>query len=162
MNMARNEQINDPKINFDALMAMSKIALSSIERIAALNLHTARTVLQDGITSASTAASTKDVKELQHIGNPMLGHAAQSTAAYLHSALGIAAETQAQATKVMVAYFSQINDGANSRGGLINGVEILKQVSSQFSAMANAGTKAVADAVTQTAASVASHSKKTS
>ena len=162
MNMARHEQINDPKINSDAMMAMSKIALSSIERIAALNLHTARAVLQDGIKSASTAASTKDVKELQHIGNPMLGHAAQSTAAYLHSALGIAAETQAQATKVMVAYFSQINDGAIGRGGLTNGVEILKQVSSQFSDMVNAGTKAVDDAVTQTAASVASHSKKTS
>lgn len=162
MNMARHEQIHDPKINSDAMMAMSKIALSSIERIAALNLHTARAVLQDGIKSASTAASTKDVKELQHIGNPMLGHAAQSTAAYLHSALGIAAETQAQATKVMVAYFSQINDGAIGRGGLTNGVEILKQVSSQFSDMVNAGTKAVDDAVTQTAASVASHSKKTS
>ena len=162
MNMARHEQINDPKINSDAMMAMSKIALSSIERIAALNLHTARAVLQDGIKSASTAASTKDVKELQHIGNPMLGHAAQSTAAYLHSALGIAAETQAQATKVMVAYFSQINDDAIGRGGLTNGVEILKQVSSQFSDMVNAGTKAVDDAVTQTAASVASHSKKTS
>lgn len=162
MNMARHEQIHDPKINSDAMMAMSKIALSSIERIAALNLHTARAVLQDGIKSASTAASTNDVKELQHIGNPMLGHAAQSTAAYLHSALGIAAETQAQATKVMVAYFSQINDGAIGRGGLTNGVEILKQVSSQFSDMVNAGTKAVDDAVTQTAASVASHSKKTS
>lgn len=162
MNTARHEKINDHNINSDAMMAMSKIALSSIERMAALNLHTARAVFEDGITSSSTVAKTKDVKELQQISNPMLGHAAQSTAAYLHSAMGIAAETQAEATKVIVAYFSQINGGAKGRGGLINGVEIFKEVSNQFSAMANAGTEAVADAVKHTAATVTALSRKTS
>lgn len=51
------------KAAVDSLLAVANTALASAERIATLNLETARSVLEDSAASAKAMMAAKDVKE---------------------------------------------------------------------------------------------------
>ena len=51
------------KANVETLLALANTAFASAERIAALNLNTARAVLEDTVASAKALMGAKDVKE---------------------------------------------------------------------------------------------------
>jgi phasin family protein len=85
---ANPEQINAFKSNIDAIMTLSRITLSSTERLAALNLSTARAALDDGSAAANALVQIKDVKELAALRSPLSGPAMEKTVAYLRQRAG--------------------------------------------------------------------------
>ena len=51
------------KASVDALLSLANTALASAERIAALNLNTARTMLEDGMSNTKAVLGAKDPQE---------------------------------------------------------------------------------------------------
>ena len=51
------------KATVDSLLSLANTALASAERIAALNLNTARSVMEDSVSSAKAIMGAKDVQE---------------------------------------------------------------------------------------------------
>ena len=51
------------KATVDSLLSVANTALASAERIAALNLNTARSVLEDSVSGAKALMSAKDPQE---------------------------------------------------------------------------------------------------
>jgi hypothetical protein len=52
------------KANVETLLTVANTAFASAERIAALNLNTARTLLEDAVVNAKSLLAAKDVQEL--------------------------------------------------------------------------------------------------
>jgi hypothetical protein len=51
------------KASVDAMLTLANTALASAERIAALNLNTARSMLEDGVANAKAMLGAKDPQE---------------------------------------------------------------------------------------------------
>jgi phasin family protein len=157
---ASPEQIDAVKTNTDAFMTLSKIAFSSAERLAALNLKVARAALKDSFAATSTMLQAKDIKELQGLQTSTPGATTENAVAYFRDVQEIAAETQKEVTKLMTSYTAQISEGSKANASWGKGFEMFKQVTSQITAVTDANIKAVGDATAQMAGSVAAHSKK--
>ncbi|MDR1661363.1 MAG: phasin family protein, partial [Azoarcus sp.] len=52
------------KANIETLLSLTNSAFANAERLAALNLNTARSVLEDSVSSTKALLGTKDVQEL--------------------------------------------------------------------------------------------------
>jgi hypothetical protein len=153
---ATPEQTDAIKINAEAFMTLSKIAFSSIERLAALNLNVARTALED----SNAMLQVKDITELQNVRSTMTGTATQNAAAYLQNVQAIAAETQKEVTKLMASYFTPLAGGTKTSAGWTNGFEMFKGFANQLTAMTEANSKAVSKATAHLVTPVGSQSKK--
>jgi hypothetical protein len=138
-------QIDAVKINTDAFMALSKISLSSIERLASLNLNATRAILENGVSTASKI-QTKDVSSLPDIQSLLPATAVQSATAYLQGVQQIAADTQKEVTSLITAYFAAQGKGTNGTGDWKNGLDLFNHFSQKMMAMTAANGKAVADA----------------
>jgi len=157
---ANPEQINVFKSNIDAFMTLSKIALSSTERLAALNLSTARAALDDGGAASNALVRIKDVKELAALPSPLSGPAMEKTVAYLRNVQEIAAEAQAEISKLMNSYLSTLGKASTASAGWASGFDMFKKVAQQMTGMAEANIKAVGDTTAQMSATVTPHSRK--
>ena len=52
------------KANVEAMLTLANTAFASAERLAALNLNTARAVLEDGMNNAKALLGAKDLQEV--------------------------------------------------------------------------------------------------
>ncbi|MCL2645359.1 MAG: phasin family protein, partial [Betaproteobacteria bacterium] len=52
------------KANIETLLSLTNSAFANAERLAALNLNTARSVLEDSVSNTKALLGTKDVQEL--------------------------------------------------------------------------------------------------
>lgn len=90
----------------DALLSLANIALSSAERVAALNLNTARTALEDGITSGKAVMSAKDPQEAITVQSGLAQPTIEKAVAYSRSVYEISAQTQEEFAKLVEGQFS--------------------------------------------------------
>ncbi|MBL8440879.1 MAG: phasin family protein, partial [Betaproteobacteria bacterium] len=51
------------KANAEVMMALLRTAFNGVEQLTALNLNTARSVLEDGVSGAKALLGAKDVQE---------------------------------------------------------------------------------------------------
>ena len=160
MMTASPEQLNAVKINTDAFMNLSKIAFSSIERLAALNLSAGRAALEDSIAASNQLLKIKDGKVGQNPQHSTTGTASQKASDYLNNLQVISTETKNEVTKLMASYFAPLAEGSNSSASWLKGYEIFKGYARQVSAMTESSSKAIGD-VTSRMTSAASSSKKT-
>lgn len=101
-----NEQfIAANKAAVDSLLAVANTALASAERIASLNLNTARAVLEDTVAGAKALASAKDAKEAASIQASLAQPAIEKAVAYTQSMVEITKQTQDEMAKMVEAQF---------------------------------------------------------
>jgi phasin family protein len=96
------------KANVETLLSLANTSFASVERLAALNLNTARTVLEDSVANAKTLMAVKDVQELlslQSLAQP----AVEKAVAYARSVYEIATQTQEEFSKVVEAQLAELN-----------------------------------------------------
>ena len=93
------------KAAVDSLLAVANTALASAERIATLNLETARTVLEDSAASAKALMAAKDVKEAVAIQASLAQPGVEKAVAYGKSVYEISTQMQEQLTKMVEAQF---------------------------------------------------------
>jgi phasin family protein len=93
------------KAAVDSLLTVANTALASAERIAALNLNTARSVIEDGVANAKALMGAKDVQELVSVQSTLTQPNVEKAVAYSRSVYEISAQTQEELAKVVEAQF---------------------------------------------------------
>jgi phasin family protein len=155
------EQIDVVKANTAAFMALSRIAFSSVERLASVNLDAARVALEVSVTASSAWAQTKDVNELQNLWSPLTGPATQNITNYLRHVQEIAAQTQEETTKLMTSYLATLTAGATAGTALAAGSDLFTNFAQQMTSLAEANVKAAGDAARQMTTPEAQSGRKT-
>ncbi|UCV21770.1 MULTISPECIES: phasin family protein [Azonexaceae] len=94
------------KAAVDSLLSVANTALASAERIASLNLETARSVLEDSVSGAKALMGAKDPQEALSIQASLTQPSVEKAVAYSKSVYEISTETQEQLAKMVEAQFS--------------------------------------------------------
>jgi phasin family protein len=102
------------KANVETLLTLANTAFASAERIAALNLNTARSLLEDTVANAKTLLSAKDVQELINIQASLAQPGVEKAVAYSRSIYEIATQTQEEFSKIFDSQYVEINKNVTS------------------------------------------------
>jgi phasin family protein len=97
------------KANVEALLTVANSAFASAERLAALNLNTARTVLEDAMTNTKALLGVKDVQELVNLQTAMAQPLVEKAVAYNRSIYEIATQNQEEVSKLVEAQVAEMN-----------------------------------------------------
>lgn len=94
------------KAAVDSLLSLANTALSSAERIAALNLNTARSVLEDSVANTKAILGAKDVQEALSLQASLAQPNVEKAVAYTRSVYEINAQTKEELAKIVEAQFA--------------------------------------------------------
>ena len=94
------------KATVDSLLSVANAALASAERIAALNLNTARSALEDTASGVQTVLSAKDPQAALAAQKSLAQPAVDKAVAYGKSVFEITSQTQQELAKMVEAQFS--------------------------------------------------------
>ena len=102
------------KANVETLLTIANTAFASAERLAALNLNTARAMLEDSVANAKALLAVKDVQQLVAMQTTLAQPAVEKAVAYSRSVYEIATQTQEELSKVVEGQFSEMNKNVAS------------------------------------------------
>ena len=95
------------KATVDSLLSVANTALASAERIAALNLNTARASLEDTVAGVQSVMSAKDPQAAMAAQKDLAQPALEKAVAYSRSMVEITTQTQQELAKMVEAQFSE-------------------------------------------------------
>jgi phasin family protein len=95
------------KATVDSLLAVANTALASAERIAALNLNTARSTLEDTAAGVQTVLSAKDPQAAFAAQKSLAQPAVDKAVAYGKSVYEITTEAQKELAQMVEAQFGE-------------------------------------------------------
>lgn len=93
------------KAAVDSLLTVANTALASAERIAALNLNTARAAIEDSVANTKTLLAAKDVQEFVAVQSALTKPNVEKAVSYSRSIYEITAQTQETFAKMVEAQF---------------------------------------------------------
>lgn len=93
------------KASVDAMLTLANTALASAERIAALNLNTARSMLEDGVANAKAMLGAKDPQEFFSLQASLAQPGLEKAVAYGRSVYEISAQSKEEMSKLLEAQF---------------------------------------------------------
>lgn len=99
------------KANVENLLTLANSAFASAERLASLNLNTARELLEDGVGNAKALLGAKDLQELSALQASLAQPAVEKIVAYARTVYEIASQTQAEVSKLIEAQATEVNKG---------------------------------------------------
>ena len=102
------------KANVEAMLTLANTAFASAERFAALNLNTARAVLEDGVNNAKALLGAKDLQEVISLQATLAQPSVEKAVAYSRSVYEISAQTQEEFSKLVEAQFAEVNKNVAS------------------------------------------------
>lgn len=94
---------------FETSLDATRTLFDSIERLAALNLNTGRTFVEDGSAAIRAAMAAKTPDELLAVQTSVVRPIAEKMLAYYRSAYEIAAQTLEEAVRPLEIQFSEAN-----------------------------------------------------
>lgn len=104
------------KATVDSLLAVANTALASAERIAALNLDTARTALEDTVSGVQSVIGAKDPQAALAAQSSLAQPAVEKAVAYGRSVYEITTQTQQELAQMVEA---QIGSFQKSVAGML-------------------------------------------
>ncbi|RTL47430.1 MAG: phasin family protein [Rhodocyclaceae bacterium] len=102
------------KANMDALLTFANTAFTSTERLTALNLSAARSVMEDTMDNARILMTVKEVKDLTNIPATIYPNIIEKAITYSRNIYEIATQTNKELSKVFEAQYMQINKNMSS------------------------------------------------
>ncbi len=93
------------KAAVESMLSVANTALASAERIASLNLETARAAVADSVSGAKALMGAKDVQEALTIQASLAQPSVEKAVAYGKSVYEISTQTQEQLVKMVEAQF---------------------------------------------------------
>jgi phasin family protein len=102
------------KANVEAMLTLANTAFASAERFAALNLNTARAVLEDSANNAKALLGAKDLQEVISLQATLAQPSVEKAVAYSRSVYEISAQTQEEFSKLVEAQFAEVNKNVAS------------------------------------------------
>ena len=97
------------KAAVESLLSLANIAFASAERIAALNLNTARNFLEESVATTKALLGAKDVQEAISLQTALAQPNVEKAVAYSRSVYEISAQTQEELTKLAEVQFAEFN-----------------------------------------------------
>lgn len=94
------------KATVDSLLAVANTALATAERIAALNLGTARAALEDSASATRAVLEVKNPNEVAALQSSLVQPAVQKAVNYSRSLYEISSESQQQVAKMLESQFA--------------------------------------------------------
>ena len=95
------------KATVDSLLSVANTALASAERIAALNLNTARAALEDTAAGVKSVMEAKDPQAAIAAQQALAQPAVEKAVAYSRSVVEISTQTQQELAKMVEAQFGE-------------------------------------------------------
>ena len=114
MNATTEQLAAANKANVETLLTVANTAFASAERLAALNLNTARAILEDSVANAKALLAVKDVQQLMSLQTNLAQPAVEKAVAYSRSVYEITSETQQQLAKMVEAQFGDFQKSVAS------------------------------------------------
>ena len=102
------------KANIETLLTLANTAFASAERLAALNLNTARSLLEDGVANTKALLAAKDVQELVNLQASLAQPIVEKAVAYARSVYEITSQSQEEMGKVFEGQVAEMNKGVAS------------------------------------------------
>ena len=102
------------KANVETLLTIANTAFASAERLAALNLNTARVLLEDVVGNAKTLMAAKDIQELLSMQTALAQPSLEKVVAYSRSVYEISTQTHEELGKVFEGQFAELNKNVSS------------------------------------------------
>ncbi|ENO89211.1 phasin family protein [Thauera linaloolentis] len=99
------------KANVETLLTLANAAFASAERLAALNLNTARSILEDGVANTKALLAVKDVQELLNLQTSLAQPIVEKAVAYARSVYEITSQSQEEVSKVLEGQVAELNKG---------------------------------------------------
>lgn len=101
------------KANVEALLSFANSAFGSAEKLAALNLNTARAALEDSMANTKALLSAKDLQEVVTLQSGFAQPGMEKVVAYSKSVYEISSKTQEEVSKLVEAQFADMNKSVN-------------------------------------------------
>jgi len=102
------------KATVDSLLSVANTALASAERIAALNLNTARAALEDTVSGVKSVLGAKDPKAALAAQTSLAQPAVEKAVAYSRSVYEITSQTQQELASMVQAQFGDFQKSVAS------------------------------------------------
>ena len=102
------------KSNVETLLTIANTIFASAERFAALNLNTARVVLEDTVGNAKAMLGAKDAQELLSLQSTLAQPSLEKAIAYSRSVYEIATQAQEEMNKVFESQYAEVNKTVSS------------------------------------------------
>ena len=93
------------KASVDAMLTLANTALASAERIAALNLNTARSLLEDSVANTKAILGAKDPQEALAVQASLTQPNVEKAVAYTRSVYEISAQSKEEVSKLLEVQF---------------------------------------------------------
>lgn len=94
------------KASIEAMLSLANTALTSAEKIAALNLSTARTLLDDGVANTKAILGAKNMQEAVALSAAHTQPAAEKVAGYGRSLYEISTQSKNDVAKLLESQFA--------------------------------------------------------
>ena len=99
------------KANIEQLMSLTNKAIARAERLAALNLNTARAVLEDGVANARALFAIKNPQDVAGLQASLVQPMIDKIVAYSRSVYELAAEGQQEVSQLFEGKLAELNQG---------------------------------------------------
>jgi phasin family protein len=103
---------NANKSSIEATLNLANTYFASAERYAALNLNTARTLLEESVANTKALLGAKDIQEVVSLQAAFTQPAIDKAVAYSRTVYEIATQTKDELSKVVEAQFAEAQSGA--------------------------------------------------
>jgi phasin family protein len=101
--------VNLNKANVEAALRFAGVALDGAERIIELQLKAAKSALAEGLQNARALTGVRDLDQLSALKDTVVQPSLEKATAYAKEVYDVAAETQADLTKLVEEQFSEFN-----------------------------------------------------
>lgn len=97
------------KANVETVLKLANSAIARAERLAALNLNTARSVLEDSVANTKTLLAVKNPQDVATLQAALAQPAVEKSVAYARSVYEIVAEGQQEVAKLFEEQIAELN-----------------------------------------------------
>ena len=108
------------RAGYDSAIRFATVSLENIERLAKLNLRTAKNALAEGVENAGALSGVKNIEGLMALNAELTEAGVQNALGYARSVYGIASEAQSEfsalAQETFGAYSKGMTAAVNAAG----------------------------------------------
>lgn len=110
MSFITPEQISAAnKTNIESILTLANATFASVEKLATLNLNTARSLLEDSVSNTKALMGAKDMQELVSLQSSMAQPSIEKIVSYGRSVYEITSSIQEEASKIVEGQVSEAN-----------------------------------------------------
>lgn len=110
MSFITPEQISAAnKTNIESILTLANATFASVEKLATLNLNTARSLLEDSVSNTKALMGAKDMQELVSLQSSMAQPSIEKIVSYGRSVYEITSSIQEEVSKIVEGQVSEAN-----------------------------------------------------